>query len=123
MACARKLHAPHGRRFGSTQDRIIRILSENGGTMNQRTLQELLRIQPGSISEVLSKMEEKDLITRSRDASDRRAALITLKAAPECTERQASEASAALSVLSGEEKETLKALLKKILESSSYPGM
>ena len=66
---------------------------------------------------------EKDLIARSRDTSDRRAALITLKAVPESTEKPASEPSAVLSVLSDDEKETLKALLKKILESSSYLGM
>ena len=100
-------------RFGSTQDRIIRILDENGGTMGQKALQELLRVRPGSISEILAKMEEKGLISRSRDKDDRRAALITLNAEVHSeTERQN-----IFAVLTAEEQADLKELLKKVLAS------
>ena len=113
IGTARMIRHSGRERFGSTQDRIIRILDENGGTMGQKALQELLRVRPGSISEILAKMEEKGLISRSRDEDDRRAALITLNAEvhPE-TERQNFFA-----VLTTEEQETLKELLKKVLAS------
>ncbi len=53
MAVARMMGHEVRRRFGMSQDRIIAILKENGGTMSQRTLQRLLDIKPGSISEIL----------------------------------------------------------------------
>ena len=114
MMCARRMRHNVRRRFGSTQDRIIRILDENGGTMGQKALQELLRVQPGSISEILAKMEEKGLINRSRDDEDKRASLITLQteALPD------SDETSCFSVLSEEEKESLKELLKKVLEAN-----
>ena len=113
MMCARRMHHNAPRRFGSTQDRIIRILDENGGTMGQKALQELLRVQPGSISEILAKMEEKGLISRSRDDEDKRASLITLQteALPD------SDETSCFSVLSEEEKETLRCLLQKVLNT------
>ncbi len=113
IGTARMIRHSGRERFGSTQDRIIRILDENGGTMGQKALQELLRVRPGSISEILAKMEEKGLISRSRDEDDRRAALITLNAEvhPE-TERQN-----IFAVLTEEEQADLKELLKKVLAS------
>ena len=113
IGTARMIRHSGRERFGSTQDRIIRILDENGGTMGQKALQELLRVRPGSISEILAKMEEKGLISRSRDEDDRRAALITLNAEvhPE-TDRQNIYA-----VLTEEEQADLKELLKKVLAS------
>ncbi len=113
FACAGMIRRQHHERFGSTQDRIIRILDENGGTMGQKALQELLRIRPGSISEILAKMEEKELITRTKDEDDRRASLITLKteALPE------KDTASVFGVLSEEEQETFKNLLKKVLDS------
>ncbi len=109
--CARAMRHERHQRFGSTQDDIIRILNENGGTMGQKALQELLHVRPGSISEILSKMEEKGLIERNRSEDDRRASLIALK-----TEAlPAKDDNDFFSVLSEEEKEQLKALLKKVL--------
>ncbi len=111
MACARRMRHERHRRFGSTQDRIVRILNENGGTMGQKALQLLLGVQPGSISEILSKMEEKGLIIRDKDDDDRRASLIRLN-----TEVKDEEKAVSLfDVLSDEEKESLKAILNKVL--------
>ena len=112
MVCARMLRHDKRNCFGSTQDRILMILQENGGTMGQKALQELLHVQPGSISEVLSKMEEKQLIERSKDEDDRRASLISLKN----KDFRAENESSFFSVLSEEEKENLKTILKKILD-------
>ncbi|MBQ1625030.1 MAG: MarR family transcriptional regulator [Erysipelotrichaceae bacterium] len=113
MAVARMMGHEVRRRFGMSQDRIIAILKENGGTMSQRTLQRLLDIKPGSISEILSKMEEKGLIERSKDDEDKRASLITLISEEEAMEERPSF----FEMLSEEEKESLKAILNKILDS------
>ena len=112
MRTARHLRHSGRKQFGSTQDHIIRILDENGGTMGQKALQELLHVRPGSISEILTKMEEKGLITRTKDSDDRRASLITLTADAETPAAQESF----FSVLSEEEKETLTEILAKLLE-------
>ncbi len=112
-ACSRAMRHEARGRFGSTQDRIIRILSENGGTMGQKALQQLLGVQPGSISEILSKMEEKQLIVRSRDEDDRRASLISLKNGELKQENKESF----FSMLNEEEEETMKGLLRKVLEA------
>ena len=114
VRCVRRMHHQHGR-FGSTQDRIIRILDENGGTMGQKALQELMRVKPGSVSEILTKMEEKGLIERKKDADDRRASLITLTT----EDRPETPQTSLFDVLSTEEKETLKQLLKKVLETET----
>ena len=46
--------------------------------MTQKELQDILRIQPGSVSEILTKMEEKGLIRRQKDEGDRRRSVIEL---------------------------------------------
>ena len=53
------------------------ILSEENG-MTQRTLTERIGIQPGSVSEVLSKLELAGLIERKANDSDRRTTNIYL---------------------------------------------
>ncbi len=113
MTSAREIRRPGRQHFGSTQDKIVRILYENGGTMGQKALQELLHVQPGSISEILSKMEEKGLITRTKTDSDKRASLISLTNA----ENPQNQESVSFDALSEDEQETLKGLLKKLLAS------
>ena len=61
----------------------------------------------------LETLEEKELIVRTKDADDRRASLITLKA-DSLPERERPDFFAALSE---EEKEQLKTLLKKVLQN------
>ncbi len=113
MAVARMMGHEARRHFGMSQDRIIAILKENGGTMSQRTLQRLMDIKPGSISEILSKMEEKGLIERNRDDEDKRASLVRLISEEEAVEERPSF----FEMLSEEEKESLKMILNKILDS------
>ena len=105
------MHHEKRRMFGSSQDRILALLQENGGTLGQKSLQQLLGVQPGSISEILSKMEEKGLISRSRDEDDKRASLITL------TKDVSVEKEDFFAVLNDEEKESLKAILTKVFEA------
>lgn len=99
-------------RFGATQDRILKILNE--GDISQRELQEKLHIRPGSVSEILSKMEERGLLERQRDEEDRRQALLKItedgrKAAESIVPQEEEK------ILTEEEEAELKALLKKMI--------
>lgn len=62
-----------------SQKRILMILLENG-PMTQSALTEQLGIQPGSVSEVLGKLENAGLILRFTSETDRRTADIRLTA-------------------------------------------
>ena len=54
-----------------SQGRILKILSTHDG-ISQRTLQEIVGIKPGSLSEVLIKLEKSGCITRKQDKTDKR---------------------------------------------------
>ena len=112
-------HFLHRRgRQGGGQEGILAILAEKG-QMSQKELQDILRIQPGSISEILSKLEMKGLIIRQKDEDDRRKSIVQLtdegrsvleKGNPRMDE------SALFEVLNAEEQAELKLLLKKLLD-------
>lgn len=55
----------------ASQKRILIILNESE-TVTQKDLTERLKIQPGSASEILSKLESAGLIIRTQNKSDRR---------------------------------------------------
>lgn len=59
---------PRGR---DSQGRILKILSTHEG-ISQRTLQEIVGIKPGSLSEVLIKLEKMGCIERRQDRHDKR---------------------------------------------------
>ncbi len=61
----------------SSQNRILHILS-NSECMTQRELTEQLGIQPGSVSEIIKKLETAGLIIRQSNSADRRTVDITL---------------------------------------------
>ncbi|MDE5930968.1 MAG: MarR family transcriptional regulator [Lachnospiraceae bacterium] len=101
-----------------SQKRILIVLLETG-TITQRRLTERLSIQPGSVSEVLAKLEKGGLIVRTESPDDRRTTDIAL------TEQGKLQAEEALmqrrirheemfSCLTEEEKSTLLALLEKV---------
>ena len=54
-----------------SQGRILRILTANDG-ISQHTLQEMIGIKPGSLSEVLIKLEKSGCIVRKTDKQDKR---------------------------------------------------
>ena len=130
-ACSHELH--HGRRnTADSQQRILQILAqaaENGHeVLSQRRLQGMLHIQPGSMSEILTKLENKGFIRRERDEEDRRRVGIRLVNSPETAageEGTAAEdgvqtverAGTAFDVLTEEEKTALVTLLRKLLIS------
>lgn len=101
-----------------SQKRILILLNERG-EMTQRELTELLRIQSGSASEVLGKLETAGLITRTTSGEDRRTADIRLTAegsarAEEALRQRQSRHEEMFSVLSEEEKATLLQLAEKL---------
>ena len=62
------------------QERVLKELSENGGTMLQRELTGRLQLQRASVSEILGKLELRALIVREQSMSNRRSQDIRLTA-------------------------------------------
>lgn len=101
-----------------SQKRILIILCQEGN-MTQRELTERLRIQPGSASEVIGKLENAGLIVRTPSRTDRRTADICLTESGKIEAQKAAKQRKArheemFSCLLPEEKETLLALTEKL---------
>ena len=116
--CGHFLYHRRGGKRG--QARILKLLIENG-EMSQRSIQDILDIKSGSLSELVRKMEAENLISREKDEADRRN--ITIKITPKGIER-AEENSQILkkqeqvmfNSLNDEEQEQLYTLLKKFID-------
>lgn len=120
--CGHYLHR-HWSSGRASQFRALRILEENG-EITQRQLQDLMGIQQGSLSELVKKLEDQELITRACAFEDRRQLLIRVtkkgqKQGLEYQECQQNEAVELLGALSGEEQRQLYVLLDKLLDSWS----
>lgn len=74
-ACGHFLY--HRGQRGGGQGGILSILNKKDH-ISQKELQDMLRIQPGSLSEILMKLEQKGLIVREKDAQDRRKSILHL---------------------------------------------
>ena len=100
-----------------TPIRVLRILARQDG-LSQRALQEGLGIQPGSLSELVTKLEDKGLLTREQDGEDKRRVLLRLTDAGREAAGQApspAERDARFAALTEEERDTLRTLLDKLL--------
>jgi len=102
----------------ASQKRILMILN-SAGPMTQRDLTEYLAIQPGSASEILSKLEHAGLILRTQNEADRRTTVIQLTDAgtslgQEAADQRHRRHQEMFSCLSDEEKQTLLVLLEKL---------
>ncbi len=103
---------------GHRQIKVLHLLQENG-PMSQKDIQEAMGIQSGSISELISKLESKRLVERSRETEDRRKVVLAL------TERGKSMQFAdeqdilksMYHVLTAEEIRQLTLMLEKLLDS------
>ncbi|MBC5688380.1 MarR family transcriptional regulator [Mediterraneibacter sp. NSJ-55] len=113
--CAHCLHHS-ARRHG--QDNILSILNEKT-PLTQKELQDMLHIQPGSMSEILTKLEDKGLIIRTRDESDRRKSILHLtKNGTKTAQRLSTDnRHSGFEVLTADEQAELKSLLKKLLSA------
>lgn len=74
--CGHYLHFHGGGRSG--QIPILCMLDRCGGTLSQQELGMRFELKPGSLSEILSKMETSCLIERTRDTKDRRQLFVHL---------------------------------------------
>ena len=102
---------------GMAQQRILKLLGETSG-ISQQTLMEILAIRPGSLSELLKKLESKGLILRTPDENDRRKNTLSLTDAGRQALKETEERGDPFRMLSEEEQGTLKTLLKKIIEGN-----
>lgn len=101
-----------------SQKRILILLLETG-PITQRELTERLGIQPGSASEVISKLENAGLVTRTESEADRRTVDVALteegsRLAEEAKAQRAGRHGEMFSALSGEERAQLLGLLERV---------
>lgn len=112
-------HIMRGQYEGKASQKRILIILHQSDTLTQKELTERLGIQPGSASEILSKLENAGLITRTPNEEDRRTTDIQLtdtgmELALEAVEQRKKRHQEMFSCLSSEERQTLLSLLEKI---------
>lgn len=115
--CGHYMHFHGGGRSG--QIPILCMLDRCGGTLSQQELGMRFELKPGSLSEILSKMEAADLIERTRDTKDRRQLFVHLtETGQELAQREHDKREAfrrgAFSALTVDEQEQLTEMLEKI---------
>ncbi len=116
-------HYLHHYTAGPRQTMVISLLQQHG-SMSQKDIQQMLGIQSGSVSELISKLERKGFLERKQDEQDKRKVLISLtQTGMEFEVKSQEEAlSERYRVLSSEEKEQLSELLGKLLASWNMGG-
>lgn len=115
--CGHYLHFHGGGRSGKAP--IICLIAKHGGEMSQQELGSYFELKPGSLSEVLAKIETSGLIERTRNPEDRRQLTIRLteKGLEEATRDQEGRdrfRREAFDNLTIEEREQLAGILDKI---------
>ena len=101
------------------QGRVLQMLAENG-EMSQKDLQVQSGITRAALSETLSKLESKGLISRRRSEQDARAAIITLTTEGMIQaerDKAGMRPEDLLAILNEEEKQQLMGLLRKVMDS------
>ncbi len=115
--CGHYLHFHGGGRSGQVP--ILCMLDRSGGMLSQTELGSRFELKPGSLSEILSKMEAAGHIERTRDPKDRRQLFVTLTDAGRTLAKQEHERRnafrrQAFSALTANEQEQLAEMLEKI---------
>ena len=115
--CGHYLHCHSGGRSGRAA--IICLLAKHDGQMSQQELGAFFELKPGSLSEILAKIENAGLIERTRNPEDRRQLSIRLtqKGADEAAREQEARnrfRRNAFTCLSAEEQEQFAEMLEKI---------
>lgn len=103
-----------------TQGKILKLLYKKGD-ISQKDMQDMLHIQSGSMSEIINKLERKELLIRIRDESDKRKMILHLtekgkKDVETYTQNYKNDVIQYFDVLSIEEKENLETILQKLLK-------
>lgn len=112
---------PKGR---DSQARILKIVSSNDG-ISQRRLQEIVGIKPGSLSEVLLKLEKLGYIKRGIDPDDKRRQVVCItdegrKAFEDIHAEREKESEHIFDSLSQDEKGQLLSILNKLLGEKAH---
>lgn len=114
MKCGHILMHKTGKKRG--QENILEILSQHD-QISQKQLQEMLAIEAGSLSEILSKLEQRNLIQRSKDQNDKRKSIIALtQMGYDKIKNKKSNDEDLFDMLTIQEKQQLDLMLDKILE-------
>lgn len=114
-----RIHGKGG--FHHGQANLLTIVLKNNGA-SQRDLAELLDVRPSSMTEMLTKMEQSDLVLRKQDENDQRIMHIYLtekgkKIAEQITQTTNSLTESLFSGLTETEKEQMLAITKKLCKS------
>ena len=114
--CGHFLHFNMGGKAG--RKRILAVLLREG-EISQRTLQDLLDIQSGSLSEILAKIEADGLLEKVKCGSDRRSYMLRLTESGKASAQQVAAFHEArvdklLSCLDDDEQLQLLAMLDKL---------
>ena len=117
--CGMILNNKHCSHHG--KGRILKVLLEEG-TMTQSDLQNIIDIRSGSLSEILSKMEDKQLITRKKDKDDKRKVKIKITEKGKETillkeEEHKNKAKELFNSIDEEEQKQLEVILSKLIKS------
>ena len=117
--CGMILNNKHCSHHG--KGRILKVLLEEG-TMTQSDLQNIIDIRSGSLSEILSKMEDKQLITRKKDKDDKRKVKIKITEKGKETillkeEEHKNKAKELFNSIDEEEQKQLELILSKLIKS------
>lgn len=115
--CGHFLHFNGGGRSGKAP--ILCMIAKNGNEMSQQELRMHFELKPGSLSEILAKMEAAGLIERTRNPEDRRQLSVRLteegvRWAAQEQENRIAFRREAFSVLTDEEQDQLLESLQKI---------
>ncbi|WP_349947089.1 MarR family transcriptional regulator [Lacrimispora sp. BS-2] len=123
LRCSHALSRGHHQENGihPSQWRILSILAQTG-EMAQRDLLEVLQIRAASLSELLSKLESRGLITREKEAGNKRNVNVELTelgkmAIDENANVQYETAQELFSMISLEEQQHLIEVLEKLINS------
>lgn len=116
IICSRYLR--HYRHKNIGQDRVIELLGNNGARMSQKEIMNSLGIRAASVSELISKLDNRGLVVKEKSEEDRRAfnIVLTEQGKKEYDEIMNShdEYEGLFDVLSEEECKTLDELLGKL---------
>lgn len=122
--------ADHGRRRGGhgrhAQGRVLAVIGKHG-PLSQGELLRMLDVRSSSLSEVLSKLEAKGLVTRERNEADRRGFIVSATGAGDALLAEGNGmgrdfAESVFACLDAEEKKALHAILHKLVVSLGSRG-
>lgn len=116
IICSRYLR--HYRHKNIAQDRVIELIGANGGKVSQKEIQQQLEIRAASVSELVSKLDNRGLVRKEKSEEDRRAFNLVLTEAGMDEYQKLIEAEdkyeGLFSILSEEESEMLNRILEKL---------